>query len=91
MRRRILLFGFWVAAINCLIGMAIRMLFRGDASLGYVLNGHYYFGVPFHYAEVSPALWEFSCWQIPIMFVTQPIGIICALALWPPKWLRKSN
>jgi hypothetical protein len=33
--RRILLFGFAIAGINCLIGMAIRFGFRGDASLGW--------------------------------------------------------
>jgi hypothetical protein len=85
---RILLLGFVVAGINCLIGMAIRFWFSGDASLGYVLNGHYYFGIPGHYTEVSQTLWQFSWWQIPVMMVTQPIGILCALGLWPPKWLR---
>ena len=91
MVRGVLLFGFWVAAINCLIGMAIRAWFHGDASLGYVLNGQYYFGIPGHYTEVSTELWGFSHWQIPILFVTQPVGMLCALAAWPPKWLRNSK
>ena len=89
MARRILLFGFGVAVINLLIEGAVRFWFRGDASLGYVLNGHYYFGIPGHYTQVSEALWGFSWWQIPILVVTQPIGILCALALWPPNWLRR--
>jgi hypothetical protein len=91
MERHILLIGFWLAAINLAIGAVIRIWFSGDASLGYVLNGHHYFGIPDRYTEVSAELWEFSWWQIPTMFVTQPVGIICALALWPPKWLRNSN
>jgi hypothetical protein len=89
MARRVLLFGFVVALVNCLIGMAMRVCYHGDASLGYVLNGHSYFGVPGHYTEVPFWLWQFSWWQIPILFATQPIGIICALFLWPTKWLRR--
>jgi hypothetical protein len=88
MERRILLIGFWAATVICLIATAIRAWFHGDASLGYVLNGHYYFGVPGRYTEVSQEFWGFSWWQIPILFATQPVGILCALALWPPKWLR---
>ena len=91
MGRRIAQLGFAIALINFLISVAIRICFHGDASLGYVLGGHYFFGAPGHYTEVSPELWGFSWWQIPILMVTQPIGILCALVLWPPKWLRNSN
>jgi hypothetical protein len=91
MGRRIAQLGFALALVNLAIGMSIRWYFRGDASLGYVLHGRYYFGVPGHYTEVSRWLWQFSWWQIPVLIGTQVFGIICALILWPPKWLRNSN
>ena len=34
-------------------------------------------------------MYWFSHWQIPVLMVTQPIGILCAFVLWPP--LEKSR
>jgi hypothetical protein len=91
MGRRIAQTGFAIAMVNLLIGFAIRVHFHGDASLGYVPNGHYYFGVPGNYTEVSPALWDFSFRQIPILIATQAMGLLCAMYLWPPRWWPNSN
>ncbi|MDE2181950.1 MAG: hypothetical protein KGJ78_02900 [Alphaproteobacteria bacterium] len=74
---------------------AIRVHYGGEASLGYVLADHYFFGTPRHYIEVSRSLYQFSHWQTPAVMITQPIGMLCAMALWPRSfrarvWLEGS-
>jgi hypothetical protein len=86
--RRLLLLGFVLGIVNFLAFGAISEYLGGDALNGHVINGHYFLGSHGHYTEVSQKLFQYSRWHATSIFVTHPIGALCAVALGLAKRFR---
>lgn len=82
---------FWLAIANFSAFVAIALVLGGDAWNGHVLHGHYFLGMNMRYTEVSRGVFVYSYWHVASLMVTHPLGLLAALFLWPPKFLRISN
>jgi hypothetical protein len=81
MRRRLLQFGFLVGIVNFFVFFLAALYLGGDGVSGEVIDGHYFLSSHGRLTEVSQAVFMYSEWQMRSVFITHPIGALCAWRL----------
>ena len=81
MHRRVLQVGFLVGILNFAVFWIAAVYLGGDAVSGKVVDGHYFLSNHGHLTEVSRAVFTYSQYHVRSVFVTHPLGLICAWRL----------
>jgi hypothetical protein len=81
MQRRLLRLGFFVGIVNFAIFWFAALYLGGDAISGKVVDGHFFLSNHGHLTEVSQSVFTYSRWHVLSVFVTHPLGMLCAWRL----------
>jgi hypothetical protein len=81
MRRRLLQFGFLAGIVNFFVFFLAAVYLGGDALSGRAVDGHYFLSSHGRLTEVSQAVFTYSEWHVRSVFITHPIGGLCAWRL----------
>ncbi len=81
---RWLVIGVVVAVANYLAYDTVEQLIGGSAHDGLTMGGSYFLGNHGHLTQVSRAVFEYSKLHYYSLFVTLPLGIVCACLFWVP-------
>jgi hypothetical protein len=72
---------FYGCVANFLVFWIVAVFIGGDALSGQSKNGHYFLSSHGHLTEVSHGVYLYSLCHILSVFVTHPVGFVCAY-LW---------
>jgi hypothetical protein len=78
---------FYACVLNFVVFWIVAVLIGGDALSGEARNGRYFLSSHGHLTEVSHAVFVYSLCHVLSVFVTHPLGFVCAF-LWNRDWKK---
>lgn len=70
-----------IGSLNVMVFVFGAMYLGGTATLGHIVDGHYFLGNHGKYTQVSRSVYYYSIWQARSLWLTLPPGAIAALIL----------